>query len=286
MRRGPLLLTGAAVCAVLHAVGVLAAHPVWRGAEVLSLALLLAYALTRGLPAPRWSVPAALAVLLVDAVRTMPAAPGGREFGWTVYGRIEHVDVTAGFAAGLTACGAALAATVLLLVGWRARVTRGPVVTAALVAVPLLGYALIRVVDLRRDLLAEQRSRPGGPDVADAVGALILAVLPALALALTALALAVLLVGRGRWLAAAGAVLLSLVAWPLIDTSIDAVRLPVPTFTESEVLYAVTPTAALPQPVPALAVLVELTAYLLLVAGLAGAGRRAPAAPAPVAGPG
>ncbi|PTA46176.1 hypothetical protein [Micromonospora sp. RP3T] len=286
MRRGPLLLTGAVVCAALHAVGVLAAHPVWRGAEVLSLALLLAYALARGRPALRWPVPVALAVLLVDAVRTMPGAPGTREFGWTAYGRIEHVDVTAGIEAGLTACGAALAAVALLLAGWRGRVTRGPVVLAALGAAPIVGYALIRVVDLRRDLLAEDLSRPGGPDVADAVGALILAVLPALALALAALALAVLLVGRGRRLAAAGAVLLSVTALPLIDTSIDAVRLPVSTFTEAGVLYAVTPTATLPQPVPALAVLVELTAYLLLVAGLAGAGRGAPAAPAPVAGPG
>ncbi|WP_431937378.1 hypothetical protein [Micromonospora sp. RP3T] len=286
MRRGPLLLTGAVVCAALHAVGVLAAHPVWRGAEVLSLALLFAYALTRGLPAPRWSVPAALAVLLVDAVRTMPAAPGGREFGWTVYGRIEHVDVTAGFAAGLTACGAGLLALAVLLAGWRGRVTRGPVVAAALAAVPIVGYATVRVVDLRRDLLAEDRSRPGGPDAADAVSAVVLAVLPALALALTALALAALLVGRGRRLAAAGAALLSLVALPLIDTSIGAVPLPYSAFVQPGVLYAVTPTAVLPQPVPALTVAVELTAYLLLVVGLAGAGRSAPAAPAPVAGPG
>ncbi|MFI2711319.1 hypothetical protein ACH495_14450 [Micromonospora sp. NPDC018662] len=284
MRLGPLLLSGAAVCAVLHAVGVLVAQPVWRGAEVLSLALLLAYAVARGLPVPRWSLPAALAVLLVDAVRTMPAAPGPREFGWVVYGAIERVDVTAGFESGLVACGAALVATVLLLVGWRGRVTRGPVVVAALVAAAIVGYATVRVVDLRRDLLAEDRSRPGGPDTADAVSAVALAVLPALALALTALALAALLAGRGRRLAAAGAALLALVALPLIDTGIGAVALPYPVFVQAGVLYAVTPTTVLPQPVPALTVAVELTAYLLLVVGLTGADRSEPAVPAPAAG--
>ncbi|WP_254909903.1 hypothetical protein [Micromonospora sp. NBS 11-29] len=268
------------MCVVLHAVGVLVAQPVWRGAEVLSLALLLAYAVLGGLPAPRWSVPAALAVLLADAVRTMPAAPGSGDFGWTVYSPIDRIDVSAGFDTGLTACGATLVALAVLLVAGRGRVARRPVVAAALAALPVLGYAIVRVVDLRRDLLAEARTRPDGPDTADAVSAVVLAVLPALALALTALALAALLAGRGRRLAAAGAALLSLVALPLIDISIGAVALPVSAFVEPGVLYAITPTAVLLQPVPALTVVVELTAYLLLVVGLTGAERSEPASPA------
>ncbi|MEU1846296.1 hypothetical protein [Micromonospora sediminicola] len=53
MRRGPLLLSAAVVCVALHVVGVLVARPVWRGAEVLALVLLLAYAVVGGPPAGR-----------------------------------------------------------------------------------------------------------------------------------------------------------------------------------------------------------------------------------------
>ncbi|MFI5836219.1 hypothetical protein ACIA5A_21345 [Micromonospora sp. NPDC051300] len=281
--RRPLLLIAAAVCAALHAVGVLVAHPVWRGAEVLSLALLLAYALAGGLPWPRWPVPAALAVLLVDAIRTMPAAPGSGGFGWRVLDGNEPVDVTAGMEAGLSAGGAALAATVLLLVGWRGRPRRRPALLTGVAALPVVGYAAVRVADIRRELAAEADSYSGGPDLTDVTSAMILAVLPALALAVAALALAALLAGRGRKLAAIGAVVLALVALPLIDASITALWLReegTPLFA----WHAITPTSAMPQPVPALTVAVELTAYLLLVAGLTGADRAEPAVPAEVAG--
>ncbi|MFG1715202.1 hypothetical protein [Micromonospora sp. NPDC049203] len=147
MRRATLLLILATVCAVAHVVGVLTAAPLWRGAEVLSLALLLAYAVAAGLPPPRWAVPVALAPLIVDAVRTMPADPGSADTGWMVYGGDRVFDSTAD------------------------------------------GTALF--------------------------------------------------------------------AW-----------------------YAITPTRTLPQPVPALVAVVELAAYLLLVAGLTGADRAAPAVPA------
>jgi hypothetical protein len=74
VRPKPLLLSAAAACAVVHAVGILFAYPLWRYAEVLSVGVLLVYAVVSGLPAPRWAVPAALAGLAMDAVRTMPAS--------------------------------------------------------------------------------------------------------------------------------------------------------------------------------------------------------------------
>ncbi|MDG4801947.1 hypothetical protein [Micromonospora sp. WMMD980] len=285
-RRPLLLIAAAAACAALHVAGVLVAHPVWRGAEVLCLALLLAYAVAGGLPAPRWVVPAALAVLLADAIRTMPAAPGGGDFGWRVIDGSDPVDVTAGVEAGLTAGWAALTATVLLLVGWRGRLRRRPAAFAGVAALPILGYAAVRVADIRHHLVADDAPYPSGPDVTDVTSAMVLAVLPALALAVAALVLAALLAGRGRRLAAAGAAVLALVALRLIDASIEAV--PVSHFagdgTALFAWHAITPTAAMPQPVGALTVAVELTAYLLLVAGLAGVDRDAPAVSVPVAG--
>ncbi|MEE3920567.1 hypothetical protein V2I01_27040 [Micromonospora sp. BRA006-A] len=92
--------------AVAHVVGVLVAAPLWHGAEVLSLALLLGYAVAAGLPAPRWAVPAALVPLIVDAVRTMPAEPGAGDVGWVMYGSGDSaVDRTAGFDAALAGGG-------------------------------------------------------------------------------------------------------------------------------------------------------------------------------------
>ncbi|MFJ6954508.1 hypothetical protein ACISRB_24095, partial [Micromonospora aurantiaca] len=100
-----------------------------------------------------------------------------------------------------------------------------------------------------------------------------------------ALALAALLAGRGRRLAATGAALLAVLALPLLDAAIEAVRLPVSADgTALFAWYAITPTIAMPQPMTALTAVVELAAYLLLVAGLTGADRAAPAVPAPAAG--
>ncbi|SCG72725.1 hypothetical protein [Micromonospora humi] len=286
MPRRPLLLIAAAACAALHVAGVLVAHPVWRGAEVLCLALLLAYAVAGGLRAPRWAAPAALAVLLVDAIRTMPAAPGDGDFGWRVVDGNDPVDVTAGVEAGLTAGWAALAATVLLLVGWRGRLRRRPTVLAGVVALPVVGYAAVRVAAVRHDLAGEDGPLLSGPALTDVTSAVVLAVLPALALAVAASALAALLAGRGRWLAAAGGAVLALVALPLIDASLDAVPLPLSAGDGTALFawHAITPTSAMPQPVAALTVAVELTAYLLLFAGLTGADRDEPAVPVPVAG--
>ncbi|MBU8859815.1 MULTISPECIES: hypothetical protein [unclassified Micromonospora] len=294
MPRAPLLLILAAVSAVAHVVGVLVAAPLWRGAEVLGLALLLAYAVAAGLPAPRWAVPAALVPLLVDAARTMPAEPGAGEFGWVVYGSGDSAfDSTAGFDAAFAGSWAALVAVAVLLVAFRGRGRRRHLIAAAVAAAPVVGYAAVRVTGIGTAVAASTRvvevrtestlTRVGGPghDQADVVPALVLAVLPPLALALAALALAVLLAGRGRRLAATGAALLAMLALPLLDAAIEAV--PLPYSVDSTALfawYAVTPTRMLPQPVPALVAVVELSAYLLLVAGLTRSHRAAVPAPA------
>ncbi|MEU5831158.1 hypothetical protein, partial [Micromonospora tulbaghiae] len=208
MRRAPLLLILAAVSAVAHVVGVLVAAPLWRGAEVLSLALLLGYAVAAGLPAPRWAVPVALVPLVVDAVRTMPAEPGAGDAAWLVYGGPgSGFDVTAGFDAALAGSWAALVAVAVLLVAFRGRGRRRHLIAAAVAAAPVVGYAAVRVADIGTAAAAvtpglEIRTettltRVDGPghDQADAVPALVLAVLPPLALALAALALAALLAG-------------------------------------------------------------------------------------------
>ncbi|MGC4897242.1 hypothetical protein [Micromonospora sp. DT31] len=287
MRRAPLLLALAAVCAVAHVGGVLAAAPIWRGAEVLSLALLLAYAIAAGLPAPRWAVPAALVPLLIDAVRTMPAAEGPREYGWTRYEPLNRgVDVTGGFDAALTACWATLVAVAVLLVALRGGGRRRHLVAAAVAAAPIIGYAAVRIVDVGSvvvaatgSLIVEIHSRSSlervdgaGVDRATTMATLLLVVLPPLALALGALALAVLLAGRGRRLAAAGAALLAVVALPLLDGSLSAAS-----YSEGSTAlfawYAIAPTPAMPAPVAALTAAVELAAYLLIVAGLSGSER-------------
>ncbi|SCE97163.1 hypothetical protein [Micromonospora tulbaghiae] len=294
MRRAPLLLILAAVSAVAHVVGVLVAAPLWRGAEVLSLALLLGYAVAAGLPVPRWAVPAALVPLLVDAVRAMPAEPGAGDFGWTVYGSGDSgFDVTAGFDAAFAGSWAALVAVAVLLVAFRGRGRRRHLIAATVAATPVVGYTAVRVADVGAAVAASTRvvevrsettlTRVGGPgyDRAEVVPALVLAVLPPLALALAALVLAVLLAGRGRRLAATGAALLAVLALPLLDAALAAV--PHPFEADGTALfawYAITPTAAMPQPVAALTAAVELAAYLLLVAGLTGSHRAAVPAPA------
>nr|WP_091195495.1 hypothetical protein [Micromonospora narathiwatensis] len=275
MRPGPPLLIGAVAFAGLHAAGVLVAQPVWRYAEVLSLGLLLAYALVSGVPAPRWAVPAALTVLLLDAVRTTPPAPGTERHVLMIE-RGADLDVPSGFESGLTLCWASLTAVAVLLTvwrrdGWHRRVTAGAAVAALLVA----GYAVVRVVDIWLAVRAEPRPYLHGTDSADPVIAVGLAVLPPLALGLTALALATALAGHGRRLASAGAVLLAVVALPYLDASIGAVPLPLYAADRTAMFAgnAITPTLSLPRPVPALTVAVELAAYLLLVVGLTGSRR-------------
>ncbi|GAA4974795.1 hypothetical protein [Actinoplanes utahensis] len=263
MRSQRIVLVAAALFAVTHAVGVLLAAPVWRFAELLSLASLILYAVVSGLPAPRWALPAALAVLLVDAVRTLSGTPGDADYDWQVRTPADGIDTTSGFGSALAAWWAPLVAVVLLLTV-RARGRRpSPVVTAvaATAAVLITGYAVVRVIGV--GLLAPQ---------ADAVIAVSLAVLPAVVLGLAAVTLAAALAGRGHRLAAAGASLLAVVALPTIDAGVAATPLPYAASNDPGLFGwdLIMPTMAMPQPVPALTTVLEMAAFLLLVAGLTG----------------
>ncbi|WP_244933145.1 hypothetical protein [Micromonospora tulbaghiae] len=259
------------------------ADPVWRYAEVMAIGLLLAYAVVSGLPAPRWAVPAALAVLLVDAVRTMPADPGTEGYGWQVLKPAADIDTLSGFQSGIAACWAPLTAAAVLLVVWhRGGWRRRTAAAAAVAAVLVTGYAIVRIVDIWLAIGADQRQYPTGPDSTDSVIAVSLAVLPPLALGLAALALAAALAGHHRRLASTGAALLAVAALPHLDASISAVPLPLHAG-DRTALFAwqtITPTLSMPQPVPALTTLMELTAYLLLVMSLTGSRHPTPAAPA------
>ncbi|WP_433393604.1 hypothetical protein [Micromonospora sp. KLBMP9576] len=275
MRTGRLLLAAAAVCAAAHVAGILVADPLWRYAEVLSIALLLACAVRRGAPGPRWVVPAALVVLLADAVRTVPAEPGTGGYGWRAVTRIGEVAMSSGFSVALSLTWASLTAVALLLAvrrrgGWRRR----PMAVAAVAAVAMTAYAVVRLFEVWSGVRAAQPWILD--DVDEVMAGVSLAVLPALTLGLAALALAASLAGHGRWLASAGAALLAVVALPHLDAGIVAISLPMSVADGTALFawHAISPTLAVPQPVPALTAAVELTAYLLLVAGLTGRGRR------------
>ncbi|MEH0970683.1 hypothetical protein V6U77_06045 [Micromonospora sp. CPCC 205546] len=281
VRPAPLLTTAAAACAAVHVAGILTARPVWRYAEVLAVALLLACAVLGGPRAPGRALPAALAVLLVDAVRTMPAEPDRDGYGWKVSRPGDGIDVSSGVEFALSASWASLAAVVLLLVVWRSGGWRPrPLAAASVAAVLITGYAVIRVVDVWLAVRAEGRWY--AIDVGDVVTAVILSVLPPVALGLAALVLAAVLAGHGRRLASAGAVLLALVALPQLDASVGVLSLPLGAGDRTALFawYAITPTPSMPQPVAALTAAVELLAYLLLVAGLTASPRGARVTPA------
>ncbi|ROO52936.1 hypothetical protein EDC02_7890 [Micromonospora sp. Llam0] len=268
---------------MIHAAGVLTASPAWRYAEVLAIGLLIIYAVASGLPTPRWAVPAALAVLLLDALWTMPA-DRAEGHGWQVLRPdTAGVDRLAGFEAGLAICWASLTAVALLLAAWHRRGNRhlGPgvhprrrrtTVTAALAAVLITGYAAVRILAIWLTLATAQRDHPTGADLAGSVIAVSLAVLPPLGLGLAALALATALAGHRRWLASAGATLLAVTALSHVDTAIRAV--PLPLYAGDQLAwsaaYAIASTPWTPSPVAALTALLELAAYLLLVTGLTG----------------
>jgi hypothetical protein len=263
VRAWPFLLV-AALCAAAHAAGILFGQTLWRYAEVLCLALLLLYGVARGLRPPRWAVPAALVVLLADAVRTLPPGPAAGVHAWKILQAGPDADTPSGFESGLALCWAPLTAAVLLLVAARRRPSPGALVPAALV----VGYAVVRVVDVAAGI----RSR----HLDGAVPAVILAVLPAVALGLAASALSAAPAGQRRWLAAAGAALLVVVAAADIGWSIDAVPLPLYRATAFSG-KVITPTLTMPQPVAAFTAAAELTAYLLLVAGMTGSRGAGPA---------
>ncbi|MFG2049331.1 hypothetical protein ACGFIW_18105 [Micromonospora sp. NPDC048935] len=282
MRPRPFLLSAAAVCAALHVAGVLTARPIWRYAEVLSVGLLLAYAMVNRSPVSRWALGLALAVLLADAVRTMPAARDSDGYGVQVLTPGPAPEIPSAFELGLSLCWPSLTVVLVLLVafrrgGWRWRTAVPAVVGAALV----LGYAAVRVVATWRSAAAEP-PRANDTDVADLTMAVSTAVLPPLVLGLAALALAAALLGHGRRLASTGAALLALMALPLVDSCIAAVPMPVYLWSDNAGLVwdAITPTLSMPRPMPALTAVAELTAYLLLVVGLTESPESAAASPA------
>ncbi|WBB96700.1 MULTISPECIES: hypothetical protein [unclassified Solwaraspora] len=248
------------------------ASPAWRYAEVLAIGLLVAYAVASGLPTPRWAVPAALAVLMLDAVRTMPG-DRAEGHGWQVLRPdTAGVDRFAGVEAGLALCWASLTAVAVLVAAWhRHPRRRRPAVATALAAVVITGYAAIRIIASWLTMAINHRDHSTGADLAGSVIAVSLAVLPPLGLGLAALALATALAGHRRWLASAGAALLAVTALPHVDAAIRAVPLPLHAGDQLawSAAYAIGSTPSTPYPVTALITLLELTAYLLLVTGLA-----------------
>ncbi|PWR09065.1 hypothetical protein DKT68_13345 [Micromonospora acroterricola] len=270
MRPRLFLLSAAVPCAAFHVAGVLTARPVWRYAEVLSIGLLLACAVVNRSPSSPWALGAALAVLFIDAVRTMPAAGDSDGYGWKVLVPGSGRETPSAFESGLALCWPSLVAALVLLVAWRRSGWYRQSVAPAVVAAALIsGYAGVRIVSTWRAVAAAPPKVAGaeGADLTMAVG---MAVLPPLVLGITALALASVLAGHGRRLASIGATLLALMALPLIDTSIDTIPMPL-SVGSANALFAwggITPTLSMPQPMLALTAVFELTAYLLLVAGL------------------
>ncbi|MGC4758942.1 hypothetical protein [Micromonospora trifolii] len=270
MRPRLILLAAAASSAALHVAGVLTANPIWRYAEVLSIALLLAYALISRSQSSRQALWVALAVLLVNAIRTTPAARGSDSYGWAVFVPGSSIDTPSAFEWGLSRCWPLLTAVCVLLVAWRRGGWHRHTVTPAVVGAALItAYAVFRVVGTWHAVAAEP-PRASGTDAAETMKAVSMAVLPPLVVGITALALAAALAGHGRRLASIGAALLALRALPLMDTCIGMVPMPLSVGSENALFawHSITPTLSLPQPMPALTALVELTAYLLLVTGL------------------
>ncbi|RQW99426.1 hypothetical protein DLJ59_24600 [Micromonospora inaquosa] len=284
MRYAPLLLAGAAACALAHVVGILTGHPIWRYAEVWSVGLLLAFAVVAGLPAPRWAVPAAVTALLVDSVRSIPI--DANTAGWQVFEPGDGVDTLSGFNAGLSLCASSLAAVTVLLVVWR-RVSLGcTTAVVALVATSLFGYSVVRAVDIWLAVPTEQGQYLTGTGQAETVIAVSLAALPPLALGFTALALAAALAERGRRLASSGAVLLALITVPLVEASIGAVPLPFEAGHRTAFFawQVAGPRFYMPHLVSAMTTAAQLTAYMLIVVGLIGRYHRAHDAPPEEAG--
>lgn len=281
MRSRSLLLCAAGVLSVVHVVGVLTNEPILRQAEVAALLLLLAYALLAGRLSPRWALPAALAVLVVGASRTMPADPAdGRR--WQMFWSTAPPDVTVGLRTGLQPTWAALVAVLLLLLmvaRWPGRRPSRPILVGlALVAVTVTGYAVLGLVEVRRaasDVAAWRPDDHGWQSDSTLVAAV--AILPPLALVLGVLVLAAMLIARGRRLAAGGAGLLAVAALLHLDVALAAhTSLPYSAsrgvlFTDAFVVTGSTDAFTLAT-VPALTIVAELAGYLLLVVGLSGGG--------------
>ncbi|MET8282960.1 hypothetical protein [Micromonospora sp. NPDC005174] len=252
----------------------------WRYAEVSSFGLLLAFAVVAGLPTPRWAVPAALTPLLVDSVRRIPMDANAA--GWQALERGRGVDALSGFNAGLSLCASSLVAvTVLLLVVWRPGVSRGrATAAAALLAASLLGYVVVRAVDIWLAVRVERVQHLTGTGPDETLVAVGLGTFPPLALGFIALALAAALAGRGRRLASSGAVLLALITVPLVEASIEAVPLPFDAGHRTALLawHVAAPRLSTPHLISAMTTAAQMAAYALIIVGLTSRYHRAHAA--------
>lgn len=286
VRLRPPLIGTAAVLAATHVLGVLFGDPPLRHAEVLALLVLAGYALLGELPEPRWVVPAALLVLVVEAYRTAPADIGDGSDQFLAVAPDGYSPPPVMLTDGLDLTWAALAASLLLL--WAGRrwpaayhqpvPRRGPVVTGTVLAVLLLtAYPAVRLSEFALDLSAGEQSTSASTDPVSAAvvraGSVMLA---PLVLGLAAICLTAVLFRRSRVIAALGAALLAVAALPQFDLALAKADLPVYAGPPSAlaISFAITPSPLIAAPLPALAAAIELAAYVFLAVGLTRTGRR------------
>lgn len=133
----------------------------------MALLALGGYALLGELPKPRWVVPAALLVLVVEAYRTAPAEIDDGSYQFLAVAPDGYSAPAAMLTDGLALTWAALAVSLLLLgAGRRWPVAyhqpvprRGPVVTGTVLAVLLLtADPAVRLSEIALDLSAGERS--------------------------------------------------------------------------------------------------------------------------------
>ena len=253
-----MFLAGAAVLAMVQVVGVLVDGPLWRFAELGTFVLLSVYAALAGTPS--WLGPVALSPLLVEALLTVPPASPAT-YGWQVLSNEQPRNlVLDALDQGFRLAGPALLAVLALLVarreGWR---PSGRVLVAAVLALGIVGYAVVRV----GGIVGYQHEHPSD---GSSGWAMAVAVLVPVSLALAALGLS----GKASgWAAPAGGVLIAAGALPMIDSMIGSVPNSYPI--EDAGLFgwnAITPSVTLPAPVPALTEALLLAGLLCVVAGL------------------
>ena len=225
-----MLLTAAGALAVVHVIGVLFARPLYRPAELLAVLCLLTYAIH----ARSWRLSAATAVLVVGAALTVPAPGTGA--GWEVFSPEEYAELVRD--AELASLAQVTAALLFVLVaavprrriGWWAEIAAGLLI---------IGYVVIRSA----------------------------AVAVVLALAFAAVALGVTTFAHRQWRALLGAVLFVGVAAIWLDAAVDR-PYEVREYAELFVLDLIASTDSVPQPTQALVAALQLTAVILVVAGL------------------
>ncbi|GAA3941976.1 hypothetical protein Aau02nite_80360 [Amorphoplanes auranticolor] len=272
-----MLLTAAAVLAVVHVIGVLFARPLYRPAEVLATLCLLACAIGSDLRADRgparWGPTVAAAVLVAGAALTVPPPPGdGTGLQFLSVEQYDGSVLRTQLQSLIPVTVALLFVLVLLATGGKPRLSRTWLGAAIAAGVLVVFYTAARLA-LINSVLKET-----GPEGLPRLPPAVVALMPLL-LALAALALAVVTAAQRRPLAAGGALLLVPAALIWIDTALGATLLPYEVYDTATLLSPdlITATDTLPQPTQALTAALCLTAAVLLIAGLrsAAAGPRA-----------